>query len=235
MDTQHWTSEVYNRIEPRNFSRQEIAQMVVAGRTLRHWSQETLAENAHITVRTLQRVEAGDSIVGVETLRRIEKALDLPDALFTSPVKMPTAAQLEAIESEFNAKYLRLDATELASAQQLVAFVGSISACQPSHDECDGTAGLAIADLLSYIGDLVELSALDDCDMRQRFAIAEDLKPLVTAVHDAGLRIFSTVRRMRFGARPGVPGIALQTGYIRITSAPMKMFLFERDSGPKES
>lgn len=54
------------------------SEQIKALRRAKGLSQETLAENARINLRTLQRIEADDTIPRGETLRLLAQALDVP-------------------------------------------------------------------------------------------------------------------------------------------------------------
>lgn len=58
-------------VEPMNETR------IVDLRTQRGWTQERLADASGITVRTVQRLEAGND-ASLDTLSRVAKALDVP-------------------------------------------------------------------------------------------------------------------------------------------------------------
>lgn len=53
-----------------------LSQKIAALRQAKGWSQELLAENAGINLRTLQRIENGHSSPRGDTLRRLSKALE---------------------------------------------------------------------------------------------------------------------------------------------------------------
>jgi transcriptional regulator with XRE-family HTH domain len=47
-------------------------------RTARKITQEKLAELAHLNVRTVQKIEAGQTNILITTAKRIQKAIDCP-------------------------------------------------------------------------------------------------------------------------------------------------------------
>lgn len=55
---------------------QPLGKKLAALRHQKGWSQELLAENAQINLRTLQRIESGQSTPRGDTLRRLSKALE---------------------------------------------------------------------------------------------------------------------------------------------------------------
>lgn len=102
-----------------------------------------------------------------------------------------------------------------------------------SHEEKAGDTAEAIADLLSQLGEMVELSVLEDCDATQRLQIANDLAPAIERVQAAGLKIYGATRSMKHRLNTADVGLPLTTGYVRITSEPMKKFVFERPAAAR--
>ena len=56
----------------------QLQQQLSNARKERGLTQEELAEKANLTVRTIQRIETGDTVPRVYTIKAIAKALDLP-------------------------------------------------------------------------------------------------------------------------------------------------------------
>lgn len=59
-------------------NKQTIADQIKSLRRAKGLSQEALAEEARINLRTLQRIEAGNTVPRGETLRLLAEALDVP-------------------------------------------------------------------------------------------------------------------------------------------------------------
>ena len=69
-----------------NMNKLNISEQIKTLRRAKGLSQESLAENARINLRTLQRIEAGDTIPRGETLRLLAQALDVPvESLVPAP------------------------------------------------------------------------------------------------------------------------------------------------------
>lgn len=69
-----------------------LAQKITTLRQAKGWSQELLAENAGINLRTLQRIENGHSSPRGDTLRRLSKALGTElEILFDASLSPDTA------------------------------------------------------------------------------------------------------------------------------------------------
>ena len=85
---------IFDRAEKRVLSKSELSLVIRHFRETRQWSQDTLAQLAHSTERTIQRIEAGSG-ASVHTLRALAAALDLKDIdAFTKPMVIPTDEQL---------------------------------------------------------------------------------------------------------------------------------------------
>lgn len=69
-------------------SKLSISEQIKTLRRAKGLSQESLAESARINLRTLQRIEAGDTIPRGETLRLLAQALDVPvESLVPAPAE----------------------------------------------------------------------------------------------------------------------------------------------------
>ena len=69
-------------------SKLNISEQIKTLRRAKGLSQESLAENARINLRTLQRIEAGDTIPRGETLRLLAQALGVPvESLVPAPAE----------------------------------------------------------------------------------------------------------------------------------------------------
>ena len=80
------------------------------------WKQITLAHEARIDERTVQRIEAGHQ-VSDDTRRQIAKAFRLPVDSFIRPNHMPTAEEAEAIIAETAGRFTVVDARPLQTAR----------------------------------------------------------------------------------------------------------------------
>ena len=82
--------------EYRRFTPQEIGTAVVMFRKMMDWKQLTLASEAGVNERTVQRIECGEKVED-ESLRKIAKALRLAEDAFVGPCYIPTEEELEAM------------------------------------------------------------------------------------------------------------------------------------------
>lgn len=92
----------FDTVETRVLSKGELGQLIRYLRELCQWSQETLAELAKTTPRTVQRVEAGAG-ASLNTLRSLAFAFEFLDIdAFTKPMAIPTDEQLQAAREQFD-------------------------------------------------------------------------------------------------------------------------------------
>lgn len=92
------------------FSSHELADMVKLLRIGRNWSQEQLAEISGLTVRTIQRVERGETS-SFDTRRALARAFDAPDIdCFNNPFVRITPEQAEAMTEKFKNDHIFLPA-----------------------------------------------------------------------------------------------------------------------------
>lgn len=86
-------------VVPINPVEMKLNERISKARKEKGFTQEELADLAQVTVRTIQRVEYGESVPRSYTLKAIAKALDLPYEMLTVEVGEPSAdKQLPAEE-----------------------------------------------------------------------------------------------------------------------------------------
>ena len=64
----------------------ELPSLIKDLRTTKGWSQEDLSENSGLSLRTIQRLENGDSVPRGDTLQRLTNALEIPSDFFTRKI-----------------------------------------------------------------------------------------------------------------------------------------------------
>ncbi len=89
---------------------EEVGQAVRMVRGLMEWSQKTPAELSGLTVRSIQRTEAGQQ-VSTDTKRAIAPAFSCDDLdFFMRPITAASPEKLEAHKAAFDRDHLVLDA-----------------------------------------------------------------------------------------------------------------------------
>lgn len=148
-----------------------LAELIHEFRAMRGWSQETLADLAHINVRTIQRVEAGRP-AGVDTLRALARAFELQDIdFFRKPMLIPTAEEIEAEKARLDRDFVEIACESPASGRSIVAAVtGAHASHAHRFGDVPPEVDKAFADLLDYARDYIdcadchsERQRVDDC------------------------------------------------------------------------
>lgn len=110
---------------PRLLTPAEVGVCIRQFRELRHWSQQQLAEISGLNVRTVQRVEQGDS-ASFDTRRALARAFDLNDIdTLNKPFSLPTAEELQAAQAQFENDHITLAVAPLATGRQLASLITS--------------------------------------------------------------------------------------------------------------
>ena len=110
---------------PRLLTPAEVGACIRQFRELRHWSQEQLAEISGLNVRTVQRVEQGES-ASFDTRRALARAFDLNDIdALNKPFSLPTAEELQAAQAQFERDHITLAVAPLTTGRQLASLITS--------------------------------------------------------------------------------------------------------------
>ena len=141
--------------EYRSLTPQEIASTVQMFRKMMDWKQLTLALEAGVDERTVQRIERGER-VGDETLRRIGKALRLAEPGFVGPRYIQSPEEQQAQIAQTLSEITAIDAHEFASVKDSEAVL-------TSHGNLldDNTLPEAMADQIAELQD--NLTDWADC------------------------------------------------------------------------
>ncbi|TCZ74887.1 helix-turn-helix domain-containing protein [Flaviaesturariibacter aridisoli] len=87
----------------------ELSQVLQDHRKRKGLTQEELAERSGVTVRTIQRIEGGETVPRAYTLKAIAGALDLaPEALLPVPLVLAPGIPAPAVDREELLHFLRL-------------------------------------------------------------------------------------------------------------------------------
>jgi len=105
--------------EPRKFTAEEIGVLTKLFRGSLGWSQETLAEQARVSVRTIQRVERGEFTDEV-TRRALAVAFELREIDFFNRLhQAPSQDEARAAKQRFEQEHVMLDAIVATSGREL--------------------------------------------------------------------------------------------------------------------
>jgi len=164
-------------------------------RDVRGWTQETLAELAGVSVRTIQRVEDGQG-GGADTLRAVARAVEAKDLDFLLRAQtIPTEAGLLRRQAAFEKENLLLDAEAILSGRALEAFISGInmlSCVDGAIADQDRDSLAEAAMLFDYLRDY--LDAKGEISHQERLGVAEDLETILARLRQAGWTPFVTIR-----------------------------------------
>lgn len=185
--------------EPRLLTPAEIADIVKGMRARMAWSQETLAELARLTVRTVQRLEAGQA-ASIDTRRAVAGAFGWPVDFFENPIVIPTHEELAAQKATFDREHLIIDvcATNgrgiLTRLHDLPGFKAMVPC---SLAELPRAAQDAFATVADYVADCLDI--IGDVPRADVLRYGDELTEMVAALADAGYRLHVASRETKVG------------------------------------
>lgn len=114
----------------------EVGMVVRLYRHSREIKRTALAAQAHISDKTLERLEAGIS-VREDSYRRVAVAIGLPEDAFIKEEYIPTPEeyleQQEKQQDEFRKSHTKVDVAPLNDPRQLLAVFGAHSSIADDH------------------------------------------------------------------------------------------------------
>jgi transcriptional regulator with XRE-family HTH domain len=196
-------------------------------RDAQHLSQEALAANASVDIRTVQRFEAGQP-VSITSRRALAKALgyENPD-VFDDPKFIEEVLkffeELKAMQQknldDQHPDHVRIKAQALASGAEAMRFADAVNAM--SFDIFDGLADPAKEIAASFCDYVQELMDLDDFPASDRLGIAKDLDGLLQDLREEGACVYSATRDRKFRGRDwgDKPSWQLTVGFVAVVPA----------------
>lgn len=121
---------------PRELTDEEVSVCIRLFREMRHWSQEQLAEISGLNVRTIQRVEQGES-ASFDTHRALARAFDLEDIdTFNKSFSIPSEDELRVAMEKFDRENVTLALSPLITGRQLAQLVETceMDLSQPAYE-----------------------------------------------------------------------------------------------------
>src|SRR6267143_5620508 len=106
-------AETKQQAEYRNLTSQEIGHAVITFRKMLGMKQLTLALDAGVDERTVQRIERGEK-VNEDTLRKVAKVLRMKEDAFLGPRYVSTPEEATADVEKMLSEVLVIDASEFA-------------------------------------------------------------------------------------------------------------------------
>lgn len=196
-------------------------------RETQHLSQEALAANASINIRTIQRFEAGQPI-NVTSRRALAKALGYDNTdIFDDPKFIESVIgffdglktmQQKNLDNE-HPDHVRIGARPLVSGQEAANFADAVNAVSFSIEEGlnDDTKALA-ASFCDYVQDLMDL---DDVPVSSRLGFAKELDGILQDLRGNGANVYSATRDRKFrnDSWGDAPTLEMTVGYLVIVPA----------------
>lgn len=186
-------------------------------------SQDALAVASGLTIRTIQRVEAGAQ-ASLTTRRCLARGLGYPNvdvfddpsfiANVTSFLEAQQAAVLRAEEARYP-DHLKLETVELTSGAQLAELVGRVSAWVFNCDDDVTEAGHAMAaTLFDMLRDYLDI--WEDLSHSNRLETHRDFSELLAGMSEHGVRAYHAIRKTSIVGRSWADKtpMAVTIGYI---------------------
>lgn len=166
--------------------------LIVELRNKRLWSQEQLAEVSGISVRTIQRLEAG-SPANFETLQALAQAFDLDTEKLIEP-------NTNSNKSKSTPKVHIL--SRLTTGTELCDVVGGAHMQQIGHDEINTQQELEACKIISqHIQDIGNI--WNDVQTAEQLQIAFDTTAIIEDLKNKGFAIFGKRRRVMLSTADG--------------------------------
>ncbi|SFN64740.1 Transcriptional regulator, contains XRE-family HTH domain [Bradyrhizobium sp. Ghvi] len=189
--------EFENICDIRRLTDKEVGAMVAMQRGGHGWTQETLAEIAKVTVRTVQRVEKGDPS-SPETRRALARAFEFSDIdFFNKSLPLPNPEKMkqekerldrETVEVTIKPLSTGLEIRELAEICDAAAF----DRCGTVDEEAEEYFAVLQDNFRDY-GDVK-----DCCSATQKLDVNKSFLEVIEDLQKAGFVLGSGTRRLRF-------------------------------------
>ena len=200
----------------------EVGFLVKLYRDAMEWSQETLAELSGLTVRTVQRVEAGQPS-SLDTRRAIARGFQIPDLdVFCKPNPFPTQQEVDQQKAEFDRKYLVLDA-DVVDGRKIVAVLsdkqGHGAFSPGSTIELPHAAQDAFASILDYVRDCMDVA--DVASRREMLGYGDEIDAMIAELRATGFCVCMAVRETRITNKSWVDQTPRDLAVAYLVAAPV--------------
>ncbi|GFZ63177.1 hypothetical protein PSE10A_56880 [Pseudomonas amygdali pv. eriobotryae] len=213
--------------QPRLMNLEEFAALIRKMREVFQWSQETLAEVAGLSVRTVQRVENAKS-ASFDTRRALARAFEIEDIdAFNKPYIIPTEAELKEEKTRFDREYIMLPALPLSTGHQLAKLAegSTVDICQPGF-EIKREAHEVFAALVDYFRDYRDCAS--DYSETAKFAVYDEMQELIDELLTLQVSLQCSTREIYLkvkGSQPDANPMTVQMTYL---------IAFEQGKAPEE-
>jgi len=197
-------------------------------RHLSNWSQEAVAAEGGITLRTVQRIEAGAAI-SITNLRGLARGLGYTDqTIFENPEMIAniragsnaaSKAELDKLAAQ-HPDMRPLDATEVTSGTMACRLADNCNMMSLTYqDDVAAEAKEVAAEFFDFLHDLKDILA--DISLSERLQYEKDLDEVFDRLKAAGGRMFSASEplTMRFPKAPNPTPMRVKALYICVGPA----------------
>jgi transcriptional regulator with XRE-family HTH domain len=170
--------------EYRNLTAQEIGHAVITFRKMLGMKQLTLALDAGVDERTVQRIERGEK-VNEDTLRKVAKVLGMKEDAFLGPRYVSTPEEAAADVEKKLSEVLVIDASEFATERDCDAILA-----KHGYIVNDQHVGMDLAEQVAVFRDLLVDcgDCYDDLSYTERLESCRLLLDQVHEIEAAGYR-----------------------------------------------
>lgn len=199
---------------PRLLTPEEMAICIRLFREMRHWSQEQLAEISGLNVRTIQRVEQGES-ASFDTRRALARAFDCEDVdAFNKPFSIPSEEESRVAKEKFDRENITLALSPLTTGRQLAQLVETceMDFSEPAF-ELPRDAEEVFAELVDTFREYRDCSELYSAV--QKLDVYEDFQDKIDKLKAKGVSLRYAERKVQVGARsPDTEPLRMTTLYL---------------------
>jgi len=185
---------------PRLLTPEEMAFCSRLFREMRRWSQEQLAEISGLNVRTIQRVEQGES-ASFDTRRALACAFDCEDVdAFNKPFAIPSEEESRAAREKFDRENITLALSPLTTGRQLAQLVETceMDLSEPAVELPRDAEGV-FAELVDTLREYRDCSELYSAV--QKLDVYEDFQGKIDELKAQGVSLRYAERKVQIGAR----------------------------------
>jgi transcriptional regulator with XRE-family HTH domain len=193
--------EFENICDIRLLTAQEVGAMVSVQRSDQGWTQETLAEIARVTVRTVQRVEKGHPS-SADTRRSLARAFEFPDLdFFNKPLALPNPEKIKNERERLDRETVAIAIKPLATGLQIRELA----------DICDASAFAECGEVAEHAEELFaalqdnfrDYGEVKECySATQKLEINQSFRELIKAMETTGFVLGAGTRRLRLVNSP---------------------------------
>ena len=186
--------------ELRTYSPTELAFLVSTLRQAHGWSQETLAELAGVTTRTVQRVEAPEPS-SLDTRRALARAFQLDDVdAFSSPKEFMTPEGAAKAKADFDRRFLVIK-TEPRDGRRIARDMAEGGPYLVIHSGVIGHPPREVEDVyaavLDYLQDMMDVA--DIATNVQMLGYADEVEQMIVSLRAKEWELAIGRRRVRLG------------------------------------